>query len=147
MHSEALFSKGLGHVPFMNLDLGSILKYGLGLINDENYQLTMKVISDFLFDQITCEKREVTPTGIKNTRFADLSFYPNPIGDNFQITMPEAKSWQVQIFDLSGKMILQNNFQGIRHTQTTQQIHAGLYVIQVFDVNAPEKVFTGKITK
>lgn len=147
MHSEALFTPGLGHVPFMNLDLGSILKYGLGLINMDEYNKTLNLMGNFLFNQITCEKKEVTPTGIRPENSVELNIYPNPVNNSFEIKMPENRVWHIQIMDIAGKTIQQNNFNGYNYIQNVEQLANGVYVIKIISPIESDKIFIGKMIK
>ncbi|MCO5232603.1 MAG: T9SS type A sorting domain-containing protein [Chitinophagales bacterium] len=147
MHSEALFSNGLGHVPFMNLDLGSILKYGLGLINMDEYDKTLKLISNFLFNQISCEKKVVTPTGIRPDNQIEINIYPNPVNNSFEIKMPENKLWQIQIIDITGKAIQQHSFSGNNYIHHAESLAKGIYIVKISNPIESEKVYISKMIK
>lgn len=147
IRSENLFYDGLGHVPFLNIDLESFFSQ-FNLVNQQVYIECMTTIANFLFDQTTCEqKEEETPTPVINRNINELSFYPNPAALSFLINMPENGQWQVQIFDLAGKLIISNSFSGNRYSQSVSDLSKGMYVVQITGLQQTEKIYTGKIIK
>lgn len=143
--SEFMIYEGGGHVPYLNLD--EELLTSLSLINKRKYNECLNAISDFLFNQITCEKKEAVTTSLSASNHMELSFYPNPVQDIFQISMPENKQWQIQIFDLTGKIALQNSFTGNSYTQFTKALSKGMYIVQISENHENNTTYTGKIIK
>lgn len=149
IRSQDLFYDGLGHVPFLNIDLESFFSQ-FNLVNQKVYIESMTTIANFLFDQVTCEPKEEEveiPTAIRNSNIQELSFYPNPTSQSFLINMPENNQWEVQIFDLAGKIILRNSFSGNRYSQSVSGLSKGMYVVQITGLQQAEKIYTGKIIK
>lgn len=145
IQSELIIYEGGGHVPYLNLD--EELLTSLNLINKKKYDECLAAISSFLFDQLTCEKKTAPVTSVKGGNSIELKFYPNPAAQSFQINMPESRQWQIQIFDVSGKIVLQNSFNGNRYSQSIHGVANGLYIVQISDLQETDQLYTGKIVK
>ena len=67
------------------------------------------------------------PSGFENTSSQGVSIYPNPIRNELNIKgIPEGQ--QLSIFDVQGRLILQNTFNG--KSIKTEQLPAGFYVLK-----------------
>lgn len=98
--------EGRGHVPFMNLDFGSIIT--LQLINQPILDTTLKHITEFIYPLLGCEDEKAT--SIRQNKIADLKLYPNPSNGIFNIDMPKRNNNQegyLQLFDLNGKLYVE----------------------------------------
>ncbi len=144
-YSEFYSYENLGHVPFLNLDLLKIIQQ-VNVVNGEVYVETLEAMIRLMMQKIACEPKKVEVTGIR-TQATELSFYPNPAEKYFQINMPESRQWQIQVFDLAGKIIQQNSFNGSRHQYFTDGLAKGMYVVRITDLQASDKLFVGKIIK
>jgi hypothetical protein len=107
--------------------------YGSGIIMCGTY----KEGSDFGVDEVLAESQNVM-----------INVYPNPVRNNaqFNFTMSENGNVSYQIFDLAGRMIVNNElgFYGEgEHTATinTENLTTGSYIIRVI---AGNKMNTGK---
>ena len=138
-----IFEKG-GHVPFLNLDIKDLVTQ-VSFIDKNKYNRVLNGIAEFLFKQIDCEKT-ASPTAIKEVKSLENNIYPNPIQNSLQVNMQEFKAWNLQIFDLSGKKLLQNNFNGSYIHQDVSSLPGGLHIIQVFDIENQD-IYTGKFLK
>ncbi len=145
VQSDFIIYEGGSHVPYLNLD--EELLTSLNLINKKKYDECLTAISSFLFDQLTCEKKIAPVTSVKGRNSIELNFYPNPATQSFQINMPENRQWQVQIFDLTGKMVLQNSFSGNNYTQTTDLLSKGMFIVQINELNESNLLYVGKIVR
>lgn len=143
--SEFIIYEGGGHVPYLNLD--EELLTSLSLINKRKYNECLNAISNFLFNQINCEKKEEIVTSVRGNQNIELSFYPNPVKNAFYINMPESKQWQIQIFDLTGKIVLQNSFTGNNYTQTTEKLSKGMFIVQISNLHDTDKIYAGKFIR
>ena len=98
---------GRGHVPFMNLDFGSIIT--LQLINQKILDTTQANIARFVYERLGCNN---IVSGIKQNKIADLKLFPNPNRGKFNIEIPkrtDAKDALLQIFNLNGEKIIEKN--------------------------------------
>lgn len=146
-YSKLYSYDNLGHVPFLNLDINNIFSQ-LNIINQDVYIETLQAMVDYMFERITCEAKSAEEvTGIRRVQTKELSFFPNPSEKYFQISMQENKQWQVQVFDLAGKIIQQSNFNGNRHQYFTDELAKGMYVVQISDLQEPDNIYVGKIIK
>ncbi len=143
--SKLLVFEGRGHVPFMNLDIFDIIS--LNLIDEKIYDYTMEQIVDFLFNQITCEKASEAPTGIFNRNITELNFHPNPVEESFRINMPGYGEWQVQVFDITGKLVKQQTFYGQNFDQSVTELSKGVFIVHISNLQNSDGLFTGKIIR
>ncbi|RYD76366.1 MAG: T9SS type A sorting domain-containing protein [Sphingobacteriales bacterium] len=71
----------------------------------------------------------------------DVSVYPNPNNGNFNINIPKTGSYEINVFDLAGKPVMQP-------ISTTQEnillglpgVKAGLYFLRIADKNSGQSV-------
>ena len=77
------------------------------------------------------------PTGVNETetQFESLEVYPNPATNNVNInfSLKEQKNVKVELFDLSGQTIFQDEYNDIRDKQTTldlSMLASGTYLLK-----------------
>lgn len=143
IQSEFIIYEGGGHVPYLNLD--EELLTSLNLINKKKYAECLTAISSFLFDQLACEKKIAPVTSAKTRNSIELNFYPNPASQSFQINMPESRQWQIQIFDITGKSVLKNNFNGKQYLQSINGLSEGMYIVHLHNLLETNNIYVGKI--
>ncbi|MFN8143833.1 MAG: T9SS type A sorting domain-containing protein [Bacteroidia bacterium] len=68
-------------------------------------------------------------TGIEEIKHQDISIYPNPVLDKLTVSALEKIQGQLRIFDLSGKLIAEDNFSGNEKTLFMDDLKPGTYVI------------------
>lgn len=99
-----------------------------------NYALVVK-------DKNSCLKNtsfsiaSPTPVNETETQFESLSVYPNPATNNVNINfaLKDNKTVKVELFDLSGQSIFQDEYQDIRDKQTSIDLSAlasGTYLLK-----------------
>ncbi|QQR98959.1 MAG: T9SS type A sorting domain-containing protein [Sphingobacteriales bacterium] len=101
--------EGRGHVPFMNLDFGSIIT--LQLINQKILDTTQANIARFLYPLVNCNN---IVSSIKQNKIADLKLFPNPSVGTFYMELPkrtDAKNAILEMFDLTGKKVLEKTIE------------------------------------
>lgn len=71
-------------------------------------------------------------TGLNDDELSGLMVYPNPARDEVNISLPAAGNAQLSVFDMNGKLMMQ---QGVQQSAriNTQGWTPGLYMIQVQD--------------
>lgn len=75
-----------------------------------------------------------TVQGISNETNAKISVYPNPASDYIQIKLTEAISvGKAMLFDLSGKLMLTENFESNEFRLNVKSIPVGSYYLRVTD--------------
>lgn len=123
--------EGRGHVPFMNLDFGSIIT--LQLINQPLLDTTLKHIAEFIYPLVNCDSRVVS--GIKQNKVADLKLFPNPNNGIFNIEIPKRSSQteaSLQLYDISGKLHLDKTIQANESVlRIEEQLPKGQYFIKL----------------
>jgi hypothetical protein len=138
---------GKGHVPFFNLDLGSILT--LNLINFTILDSTERHIANFCYPILGCDNR---PTFIKqNVVNTSLQIFPNPASSDFTIVLPDesqVQRWNLLIYDVTGKehyrLAVNGNSGQIR---VSPELLPGFYLVQLScEKNGEVFIYTGKIT-
>ncbi len=146
IHSILHLYPGIGHVPFLNLDLVNLLQQ-VNVVNEELYIETVETMAEHMFAKIECEQVPSVPTGIHSKNYAELKFYPNPVEHTFRIELPENGQWQVQVFDVAGKIVLQNNFKGVNYEQPVTDLAKGMYAVQIHELQNPNQKFKGKFIR
>lgn len=137
---------GKSHVPFFNLDLGSILT--LQLINQPILDSTQSHIKNFCYRLLDCNRI----TGIKENILTErLSIFPNPNNGSFTIPIPPkaiGNNWNLEIYDILSKQVFTKKYPGYLTNISVNEIFpTGLYMVKLFYVNNEENiVYTGKIT-
>jgi hypothetical protein len=100
-------------------------------------------VEDYTINIVSSTTRTLTSDDrLEDTQF-EANLYPNPVlkGNLVKIELPnEVGSVSVQIFDMSGRVVKQNTFEGTSYEVNTSEFSKGIYIIQM----ASEK---GKITK
>ena len=85
---------------------------------------------------------EVEPTSIENIDENIFQIYPNPVTNYLQIEFKENSSsnWQVEIFDIIGKLKIGLNFNDGKAIQTInlQKLQSGTYLVHVINLNTNE---------
>lgn len=137
---------GKGHVPFFNLDLGSILT--LNLINYTLLDSTERHIANFCYKLFDCDSR--TTSVKQNLISTPLDLFPNPSAGNFYVTLPKetkADKWMLEVYDFSGKVQYYNTFPGNSGVVSVERsLPAGMYFIKLWhERNNQADVYTGKI--
>ncbi len=146
INSTLYLYPGIGHVPFLNIDLTNFLQQW-DVVNQELYDETVKIMSEHMFARVECEQVPPAPTGIHSKNYAELKFYPNPVEHTFRIELPESGQWQVQVFDVAGKIVLQNSFKGVNYEQPVADLAKGMYVVQIHELQSPNQKFKGKFIR
>jgi ligand-binding sensor domain-containing protein len=84
-----------------------------------------------------------TGTIIKTIKENHLNFYPNPVQNVLHINL-SGETGGLQIFDISGKCLLQKQITGNERTVDVSGLEEGIYIIKIIYDN---KIFTGKVVK
>lgn len=138
---------GKGHVPFFNLDFGSIIT--LNLINQPILDSTERHIRDFCYRLLDCNSIN---TGIKeNFSSTPLTLFPNPSKGSFTIKTPpdiNTSKWKVEIYNIEGSEVLNEDYSGnTTFIHFNQQLSPGLYIVKMqYEKEGVAMVYTGKLT-
>ena len=147
--SELVVYQGRGHVPYLNLDIADLLQ-SFNLFDEDLYQFTLNKMTDFMMQDIQCEmvsQDTSLTTGIKDFKNHELQLYPNPTPGVFTLDLPDSKAWQLQILDITGKLLLQSNFNGRHYQQDISPLPKGVYLVQVHRLGSFQTIYYGKIMK
>lgn len=140
------------HVPFIGgLNIDALFgRNPLALIfNPYVLDSTKRHIAHFCYSLIDCDNRV---TGIRQNLVAsNLTIFPNPSLGTFTIEIPKvlpAKKWNVAIYDLTGKELLNNTYPGNMDIITVEEkLPPGMYFVKLFYGNENEQfLYTGKVT-
>ncbi len=73
------------------------------------------------------------PTNIPNEiiPLSGIELYPNPITDNLYIDIKQDGDYIVSIFDISGKIVLQQKCNGLKSTISLSNYESGLYIVRL----------------
>ncbi len=134
-YKATLEPKG-GTAPY-NFTLNNTSQFNTNIINNlnaGNYTLMVK-------DKNNCTKNTTfsisSPTPVFETErsFDELDVYPNPASDNITVnfSLKEQKSVQLELFNISGQVIYQDNYKNIKEKQTfidLSALSAGTYILK-----------------
>lgn len=74
---------------------------------------------------------EVGLTAVEDINKALFQVYPNPSNGKFFVTVPDANSYNLAIFDIGGKMIYNRIFENSMGQQEIEIAKKGLYIVKV----------------
>lgn len=136
---------GYGHVPFMNLDLGSIIT--LHLIAPDRLDSTERHIAQFCYRYLGCS----LVSGVRTNLHAErLGIFPNPASDYFNLPLPKdvsVNSWQLEIYSLDGKLQLAKELNAsLGNVQINELNESGTYIIKLSALkNNEEHIYMGEV--
>lgn len=138
---------GKGHVPFFNLDLGSILT--LNLINFKLLDSTERRIANFCYPLMGCDNRVTTIK--QNIVSTSLHLFPNPATSSFTIKMPEENrvhQWNLRLYDVSGREYYSTSINGnVEQYLVNPDIPPGFYLMTLSYIKDGEVfIYSGKVT-
>ncbi len=86
--------------------------------------------------------------GIENySALEGLNIFPNPVRTNVNIELPETGNYEIYIYDLTGKQLLQNNVEDEYQVQINMSNYkTGIYLMAIVD-RANKKAKTVKLQK
>lgn len=138
---------GRGHVPFMNLDLGSIITFQL--INQPILDSTERHIAHFCYRLVDCNER---PTSIhQNLFYGSLNIYPNPSRGNFTVQLPKDAGLSkklLTIYDVSGRQVYSEEISAnTENVAIHTSLAPGEYILRLqFDRSGESLVYTSRIS-
>jgi hypothetical protein len=70
-------------------------------------------------------------TGVDQLNYQNLKIYPNPFNDIINIELPDAEEYQVTIFDLLGKVVYHEKFNGKTIVDKSEIGKQGVYIVRI----------------
>jgi hypothetical protein len=107
-----------------------------------NGNYAVEIISGTCMERSDCYP--FSTLGMDNYVDKELSIYPNPVKSELHIDMEIATELKVNIFDVSGKLVLVETVQGQANTIQLKGLSKGIYLV---NVQSSEKSRTFKIVK
>ena len=95
-------------------------------------------------DSMGCEIANCT-ISIEELNINNAKIFPNPAFSEITIELEEHKHYEVEIFDMMGKKILQIEFSGTATNISLSEFQAGMFLINVFDNH--KRVFSRRVLK
>jgi hypothetical protein len=86
----------------------------------------------------------ITTTGVEEFAAAGISVYPNPAAEALTVKLDQKDSAVLNLYDLSGRLVLRQSLQDLQTTVGLTSIQAGLYQLEV---QKSGQRFTQKIVK
>ena len=69
--------------------------------------------------------------GVEDVTKEGFSFYPNPASDMVTIRMEESRQYEVNVFDMTGRNVLNSRFDGMEYTMDVNALNSGMYMLQI----------------
>lgn len=73
----------------------------------------------------------VTPTGIPENDPAPVHVFPNPVKNNLTIELPTNQAGLLKLFDVSGRVVVDNQFTGPEYILDISGLPTGIYHLQI----------------
>lgn len=73
------------------------------------------------------------PTNVDESNISELLLYPNPTNSDFVIAKPGTGMAQLNVFDQTGKRIMQTQIFGYSNRIAIDQLASGIYTVQVIE--------------
>lgn len=73
-------------------------------------------------------------TSVAETGTLALRLFPNPAGHSFTVESP-ANIDLIRVYDISGRLMMEQTVNGLRTTLNTSSLHNGIYLVQVISGN------------
>lgn len=132
--------KDLNYTTFQ-WELDDSISYFIKTTNDSIYQLWFTDFggsstgnTKFGFQKVSIEIEN--PTSINDITASALNMYPNPASDKITVTGTSINN--IQVLDLSGRAVYQQNYSGIDRAQVELAqagITRGIYLVQITDAD------------
>jgi hypothetical protein len=81
--------------------------------------------------------------GIDDFKNSNTLIYPNPVKDILHINLEKTMQTQVEVYDISGRLVKEKSIKNLNNTLDTSQLQSGIYLIKISNI---EGVFTSKIS-
>lgn len=135
---EFWYLEGFCGVHFLRYEDGMVI----GQITDS---LTIQPLQEFKDNLFTCLEMEVPTDEVENLEH-QISIFPNPIKENFQITSIQNKIVGYEIFNSNGQQIEQRNFHKLLNIidVNSNNLGNGVYYIRII---TSKGILTKKILK
>jgi hypothetical protein len=76
----------------------------------------------------------------------NMMLYPNPAQNQTVVYLNYASDFRVSLFDISGKLLKEENYNGEQYLLDTEKLPKGMYIVTVFDTESGRK-FSQKLVK
>jgi acetyl esterase/lipase len=133
---EDWIGRGHVHVPFMNLDVGSILTFQL--INQPILDSTERHIAHFCYPLMDCSML----TSVRNNSTQGFRIFPNPSTGRFKLELG-GRIHTVTITDVTGRQVYQANTLHMETVEVNTSLPSGMYMILL--TGDTDKVYTSKL--
>lgn len=85
------------------------------------------------------------PAEVVSTSY-NMMLYPNPAQNQTVVYLNYASDFRISLFDISGKVIFEENYNGEQYLLDTEKLPKGMYIVTVFDTENGRK-FSQKLVK
>lgn len=107
--------------------------------------LCFKNNNQLIFENTSSYNCYYTNVGVNETELSQFSIYPNPVSDNLYINNFQSKNFYMQIFDIKGQLVFNQNLFEQNNSISISNLQRGIYFVVIYNNN--NKVFTKKINK
>lgn len=78
---------------------------------------------------------ELSENGGTENEYKELSVYPNPADQSISFVLPKKEQYKVQVITLTGKIMLEDEFNSSEINLNISSIESGLYFLKVIGSN------------
>lgn len=82
-------------------------------------------------------------TRVQSATDTDINIYPNPNNGQFTIALSNKEKALVNIYDLNGRMVYENQQTSLKKNYNLSELHSGIYIVKIMTQNT---ISTKKIT-
>jgi len=93
------------------------------VINEYAYETTLDYI----------EAGATVSIGVENQKSEAFSLYPNPAIDQVTVRMKENSLYDVKVYDLTGRNIMNRSFEGMEYNMDISELNSGMYMLVITD--------------
>lgn len=121
------------YIPKSNISL-PFLKFKYGDVYEEEVCIRIEEIVNHKYEQIAkpdapaCTILQVNTQEVSDT---EIKIYPNPMLDYSLLIMEEVGNYKLQLFDASGKSVLQDEFNDKEYILKRDQLQSGVYLLSI----------------
>jgi len=91
------------------------------------------VINEYAYETSGAPIKAGQSVGVEEQMIKGFNLYPNPATDRVTIRMEESSQYNVRVFDMTGKSLMNSKFDGQEYLMDISELKSGMYMLQISD--------------